>query len=338
MKPKVVSTFSGCGGSCLGYRRAGCEVVLASDFEENAVKTCKMNFQTPVWKENIRDMTGKKILDFIGMNKGELDIFDGSPPCTSFSMAGKREEGWGKEYKHASETQVQRSDDLFFEYIRLIRELQPKMFVGENVRGLLMGAAKEYYHKIMKAMRNSGYEVTCLDLNAKNFEVPQSRPRVFFIGIRKDLFKGWAWPFNTFPLQTVRDVVIDKPCIMTKEQLEKARRPFVVSINAKYLKKMKQGEQASKYHPTGSLFSYIRAHADKPCPTILAGGFNQMMHPFEDRAFTVPEIKRICSFPDDFKFISDQDGWLRMGNSVPPNLTKNVVKHLLESAQLEVLA
>ena len=335
MKPKVVSTFSGTGGSCLGYKRAGCEVLLASDFEQKAVDTYKMNFDTPIWKSNIRDMTGDKVLDFIGLERGELDIFDGSPPCTSFSMSGKREKGWGKDYKHASETQSQRADDLFFEYIRMIGELKPKMFIGENVRGLIMGSAKEYYHRIMKDMRAQGYEVNCLDLNAKNFQVPQSRPRVFFVGIRKDLFKGWAWPFATHPIITVRQAVIDNPVVHTEEQLEKARRPFKVSINAKYLIQMKQGEQASKYHPTGSLFSYVRSHADKPCPTITAGGFNQMFHPLEDRAFTIPEIKRICSFPDDFKFINDNDAWLRMGNSVPPNFTKNVAGHVLDSIGME---
>lgn len=331
MKPKVVSTFSGCGGSCLGYKRAGCEVVLASDFEENAVKTYEMNHDNPVWKANIRDMTGKKVLDFIGLEKGELDIFDGSPPCTSFSMAGQREKGWEKEYKHASETQVQRADDLFWEWIRLIHEMKPKMFVGENVRGLIMGTAKQYYHKIMHDLRKEGYEVTCLDLNAKNFEVPQSRPRIFFIGIRKDLFNGWAWPFMTHKIITVKEAIIDKPVKITEAQLEKAMQPFKTWADAPYMKMCKPGEQVSKYHPKGNSFSTVRAPLNKPCPTILAGGYQRTLHPLEDRALTTPEIVRLSSFPDDFKWISDKDGWLRMGNSVPPNLTKNVAKHLLDS-------
>lgn len=111
----VVSTFSGRGGSSIGYTLAKCKILLAIDFEPNAVKTYKLNFpKTNVWKADIREITGNAILKEIGLKKGELDIFDGSPPCTPFSVAGKREKGWNKVYKHGSESKAQRADDLFF--------------------------------------------------------------------------------------------------------------------------------------------------------------------------------------------------------------------------------
>jgi len=177
---KVVSTFSGCGGSSLGYKRAGYEVQLAIDFEENAVRTYADNFpETLVWQKNIRDITGKMILDELGIKKGELDLFDGSPPCTPFSSAGKRTKGWNTSYKHSSESTSQRADDLFFEYTRLIGELNPKAFVGENVRGLILGKARGYFNLILREMKSLGYEVKVFDVMAKDFEVPLTRLRQY---------------------------------------------------------------------------------------------------------------------------------------------------------------
>lgn len=182
----VVSTFSGCGGSSLGYRMAGFKVLAALEFVDAAVETYKANFPTTtVITKDIRDVSPKDILKEIGLEPGELDVLDGSPPCASFSMAGKRQNGWGK-VKNYSDT-VQRSDDLFFEFIRLIEGLSPKVFVAENVEGLLRGKAKGYFKRIIEMMRSAGYSVKCGLLDASYYGVPQSRKRAIFIGVRNDL-------------------------------------------------------------------------------------------------------------------------------------------------------
>jgi len=322
----VVSTFAGCGGSSLGYKRAGCNVSLAIDFEENAVKTYRMNFpKTTVWKRNIREVTGKEILKQIGLKAGQLDIFDGSPPCTPFSMAGKREDGWNKEYHHSSESKSQRTDDLFFEYIRLIDELKPKSFIGENVRGLIQGKAKGYFNIIFRKMRDTGYVVKAFDVNAKHFDVPQSRPRVIFIGIRNDLApKVW-------PKLTTKKIISFQTAIknlkIPEDELIKSRKVMNWPSVNKYLPRMKPGEKISKYHPKGNQFSWVRLSMGKPSPTIDTRCY-QRFHPTENRSLTPAELKRIASFPDNFKFLSFEDAWVRIGNSVPPNLMMNMAEYL----------
>ncbi len=137
----VVSTFSGCGGSCLGYRMAGYRVLYANEFIKAAQETYKANHPNSILDSNdVRQIRPEEILERINLKKGELDLFDGSPPCASFSISGKREKGWGVEKKY-SDTK-QRVDDLFYEYARILRGLQPKVFVAENVAGLVIGTAK----------------------------------------------------------------------------------------------------------------------------------------------------------------------------------------------------
>jgi len=326
----VISTFSGCGGSCLGYIRAGLDVRLAMDFEKAAVETYRLNFKTPIIRENIREISGKKLLDTAGLETLEDGILDGSPPCGSFSMAGIREEGWGKSYKHGSESFVQRSDDLFFEYIRLIHELRPMAFIAENVRGLILGAAKGYFNEILEAMKKEGYVVRALDLNAKNFEVPQSRPRIVFIGIRQDRFKGWPLLFTKKPI-TVAEAL--EGVQNSPEDIGEAARVMKTKVMSRYVRLIKPGESASKYHYKGSFFGMTRLHPNKPSPTIITTGGTMLIHPYEDRYLTIPELKRLSTFPDGFRFKTIGDARIRIGNSVPPNLMKNVAKYAMEVLQ-----
>lgn len=322
----VVTTFSGRGGSSLGYNLAKCKILLALDFEPNAVKTYQLNFpNTPVWKANIREITGEKILKEIKLKKGDLDILDGSPPCTSFSIAGKQEKGWNKIYKHGSESIAQRSDDLFFEFIRLIKELQPKSFIAENVKGMISGVSKGYFNLILKEMKKLNYEVIVFNLNAKDFEVPQSRPRIVFIGIRKDLFKKFP-PLKTFKPISFQEAT--KNLKIPKDDLMASIKAIERNSIKKYLKYVKQGENFQKYHPKDNQFTYVKVRNDSPCPTITAGGYLQLFHPTENRALTVAEAKRLTTFPDDYKFLSLADGWLGIGNSVPPKLIMHIANYV----------
>ena len=183
----AASTFSGCGGSSTGYRMAGFKLLWASEFIDAARDSYKANAapHTIVDGRDIREVQPEDILKATGLNPGELDLFDGSPPCASFSTAGKREAGWGKVKKYSDKEQ--RTDDLFFEYSRLIRGLQPKTFVAENVSGLIKGTAKGYFLEILKELKSCGYRVSCKVLDAQWLGVPQARQRTIFIGVREDL-------------------------------------------------------------------------------------------------------------------------------------------------------
>ena len=190
---RAVSTFSGCGGSSLGYRMAGFKVVWASEFIPAAAEVYRANHpHTILDTRDIRKVEAQDILAATGLKVGELDLLDGSPPCASFSTAGKREKHWGKAKKY-SDT-VQRVDDLFFEYVRLLEGLRPRAFVAENVSGLVKGVAKGYFLEILAKLKACGYRVGCKVLDAQWLGVPQARQRTIFIGVREDLAKEPAFP------------------------------------------------------------------------------------------------------------------------------------------------
>lgn len=183
----VVSTFSGCGGSSLGYRMAGFRVLLASEFVEAARDSYRANMRpgTHLDERDIREVTPESVLKIIGMKPGELDLLDGSPPCASFSTAGKRQRDWGAVKKYSDTSQ--RTDDLFFEFARLLKGIQPKTFVAENVSGLVKGTAKGYFLEILKELKACGYRIACKVLDAQWLGVPQQRQRCIFVGVRNDL-------------------------------------------------------------------------------------------------------------------------------------------------------
>jgi DNA (cytosine-5)-methyltransferase 1 len=209
----AASTFSGCGGSSTGYRMAGFRVLYASEFIPEAQATYRANAApyTYLDERDIRDVTAGDLLGKAGVKAGELDLLDGSPPCASFSTAGKRHKGWGVE-KAYSDT-VQRSDDLFFEFARLVKGVQPRVFVAENVSGLVKGSAKGYFMEIMKALKGCGYRVEAKLLDAQWLGVPQARQRLIFVGVRDDLGKAPAFPSPLPYRYSVRDAL---PWIVTQ--------------------------------------------------------------------------------------------------------------------------
>ena len=183
----LVSLFSGAGGSCLGARWAGFETLWASEFIESARDVYRANHPTPVVDErDIRDVDPDELLKTIGKQRGEVDVLEGSPPCASFSMAGKRDRGDWTAPKVYSET-TQRVDDLFHEFARILEGVQPRAFVAENVPGLVIGKAKGYFVEIFKRLESAGYAVAARVLDAQWLGVPQRRRRLIFVGTRVDL-------------------------------------------------------------------------------------------------------------------------------------------------------
>jgi len=201
----VVSTFSGTGGSCLGFKQAGYANVFASEFVPAARESYEANFPgTPVDGRDVRELTGDDIRKATGLEA--FDVLEGSPPCASFSMSGKRDEGWGSVRKY-SDTK-QRVDDLFWEFARLLGEVRPRAFVAENVPGLATGVAKGYYLRIMSELRSKGYVTDVRLLDAQWLGVPQRRKRLVIVGFRERAdMEAFTWPVPLPYRYTIRDAL-----------------------------------------------------------------------------------------------------------------------------------
>ena len=134
---KMVGTFSGCGGSTTGYKLAGFDVVYAAEFDNDSLASYRLNYpDANLWTQDIRALTGPRILEETGLKVGELDLLEGSPPCSKFSMSGVRQRTWGKTTESDSEREQANVEDLFFEYLRLVGDLMPRAVCAENVPGL----------------------------------------------------------------------------------------------------------------------------------------------------------------------------------------------------------
>ena len=192
--PTVVSLFAGCGGSSLGYKQAGYDVRLAVEWDTGAADVYRRNFpETNIFEGDIADLTAEEALRVTALEPGELDVLDGSPPCQGFSMAGRRK---------FSDTR----NRLFEEYVRMLEVFKPKMLVMENVSGLRKGKMKLIFAEMTKALKDTGYKVSCRELNAWWYGVPQDRRRLIWVGVREDLAAepGHPEPTVTVPVSAGR--------------------------------------------------------------------------------------------------------------------------------------
>ena len=304
-----ISTFSGCGGSSTGVKMAGVKVLVATEFIKPAIETYKANHKgTKVLGDDIRKVDWEAVRKEFKLKRGQLDFSEGSPPCKSFSTAGTKSEGWGEEKKY-SENVSQRTDDLFYEEMRKLSEFMPKVFVCENVKGMVEGDAKGYFLEILRDLKAVGYNVRAQVLNAARLGVPQARERIIFVGVRDDLAKKGHMP--VFPKPHKHEIYVTD-----------------VLPHIAYLKSKKNGMM--KYVP-----------ATCPSPTIVAsdgmnsetagfstGGFIETIEG-ERRKYTIEELKKIFTFPEDFVFTGNyRQQFERIGRSVPPLMMYEVVKTL----------
>lgn len=307
--PTVISTFAGGGGSSLGYSMAGYRELLAVEWDNNAVETFRLNFpDVPVYHGDIVKLSVEECLKLAGIKPGELDLLDGSPPCQGFSTAGKR-------------IMDDPRNQLFREYIRLLRGLQPKVFVMENVSGMVKGKMKLIFVEILKELKASGYRVSARLMNAMYFNVPQSRERMIFIGVREDLGIEPSHPRAEGRPVTVKsafDCLRDNP----KERvnlLSDSKTLLQMSV-------VRPGKRCQIHH------SHHRLTWEQAAPTIDRGGgagAYHVWHPSQQRPITVSEVKRIASFPDEFRFTGQiNDVFERIGNSVPPLLSRSIARHI----------
>lgn len=331
----VASLFAGGGGSSTGYRMAGYRVAYANEFVPSAAETYRANAapHTIVDTTDVREVPGSRILAAAG---GSLDVLDGSPPCASFSMAGKRHAGWGQE--HAYSGRIQRTDDLFDEYTRLVGEVRPRAFVAENVTGLTRGVAHGYLRRTLAGLAAHGYRVRARTLDASWLDVPQGRQRLIIVGVREDVGLD---PVHPAPLP-YRRVLTDA--------VPSARGVWCGGFQA-----YSKGETGGRYlvpadsHPVSTLgASLISGSGRGPSASIAVTPDDRTAEDPEtgyrlDRApsaavryprerfryLTLAECRAVCGFPPDYVLTgTHQQRWERLGRSVPPLMMKAVAARL----------
>jgi DNA (cytosine-5)-methyltransferase 1 len=334
-KGTVFSCFACGGGSTMGYKLAGFDVIGCNEIDIKLAKMYEKNHHPKyIFNTDIRNMLNA---DDLPQELYQLDILDGSPPCTSFSSSGKRESTWGKSKKFREGQTEQTLDDLFFVFIKLAKKLQPKVIISENVSAMLIGNAKRYANRVYDDMTDAGYLVSHYVLNAMHYGIAQSRERVFFIGIRNDIVEQIADSveniFGSFQLSIQKH-----PRLIPFSEI---RQDIGTSISnpltEHYLdlwKRTLPGDNFGSAHEKGSCFNECKAHLNKPLPTIRASGL-----PFdykEPRRIYLEELLLAFSFPMDYDFDGLNPGYV-CGMSVPPLLIKAIAVAVSEQI-LEITA
>jgi DNA (cytosine-5)-methyltransferase 1 len=287
----VFGTFICGGGSTMGYKLAGFNHLGGVEIDPKIAKVYQLNHKPKhLFLEDIRKFVKRSDIPEELYN---LDLLDGSPPCSSFSMAGNREKDWGKKkvFKEGQAEQV--LDDLFFEYIALAKKLQPKIVLAENVKGLIQGNAKLYVKRIFKAFDEAGYNVQLFLLNAASMGVPQKRERVFFICQRKDL-------------------KLPKLELRFSEEVIKLKDFYTTVLKGK----------GQNY--TESRFGDVMVNLNDSCGTIVT--INRYWVN-ENELLSKESIQQIGTYPLDYDFQDVEPKYL-IGMSVPPVMTAQIANQI----------
>jgi DNA (cytosine-5)-methyltransferase 1 len=378
----VISCFAGGGGSSTGYRLAGANILLINEFVEEAISTYQANFpDTKVLVDDIKKYSSDDFLEMAGIKVGELDLLDGSPPCSAFSLAGKRDKGWEgyvedtressidletgevvqtgelkkkDGIKKYSEDKIQESiEDLFLEYIRIAKGIQPKVIVAENVKGITFGESKKKLLEFINDFERIGYEVSYQVMNAADYGTPQARERTIFICVRKDVAETIGLNFmnisGIFPTKTVTKHVTMREAfedIENDPEEIKMLTEFVEgSFQNKFLsflpfnpeKPIKPSDkQFREFNPKGSCFNMIRPAPDLPSPTLTQQGqkkgLSGVFHYAENRKPTIVEFKRLMGMPEDFILTGDFDQQAeRLGRMVAPKMMKEIANSIYKN-------
>lgn len=311
---KVFSCFHCGGGSTMGYKLAGYEVLGGVEIDPEMSKIYVEN-HNPKYEYLMGVQKFKNIPnEELPKELFDLDILDGSPPCSSFSMAGSREKKWGVKKKFREGQAEQVLDDLFFDFIDVAEKLKPKVVVAENVKGLIQGNARGYVKQIFKRFREAGYSCQLFLLNAAAMGVPQKRERTFFIANRIGS-KKLELVFNEQVI-SVSDAISD----CKKSWLPKLRKSL-----ADYWHLIEPGKSVASVNSSGSNFARIKLHPKKPANTQNAD--LPAMHWSEKRHINIAESLRIQSFPDDFD-VEDKRSHYICGMSVPPFMMQRVADQI----------
>lgn len=330
---KILSLFSGCGGLDLGFEKAGFDIPIANEFDKNIWKTFEVNHpQTKLLKEDIRKIDAKTL-------PKDIDGIIGGPPCQSWSEAGSLkgiEDDRGK---------------LFFEYIRILKSVQPKFFLAENVSGMLADRHSEAVKNIIKMFEECGYDVSLTLVNAKDYGVAQERKRVFYIGFRKDLNIKFDFPKGSTEDDnnkiTLRDIIWDLQDSAVPAGEKNQHNPNAINNNEYFI---------GSYSPIFMSRNRVKSW-DEQAFTVQASGRQCQIHPqapkmikvdkndcrFVEgkenlyRRMTIREVARVQGFPDNFKFVynNTNDAYKMIGNAVPVNLAYEVACAIKKSISIK---
>lgn len=316
--PTVVSLFAGAGGSSLGYSMAGYRELLAVEWDEHAAACLRRNFpDVAVHHGDVTQLT-HAVLD---LEPGQLDVLDGSPPCQGFSLTGKRQLDDPR-------------NQLFRQYVRLLRAWQPRAFVMENVAGMAVGKMRTIFAEIRAELRDAGYDIAACELVASYYRVPQRRKRIIIVGTRQDLRGKPGHPLPISTALTVGEALID---LVDPGLVRRA-----TGKTALLLPHIRPGEDGAhlllRHDKAGSYFSTRRLRADRPSCNIEANQRSCYIHPRHNRLLGTRELARLCSFPDEYDWADSTPIQIqaRLGNAVPPLLMRAIathVRHLLDSAK-----
>lgn len=323
----VMSTFACGGGSSMGYKRAGCTIVAANDIDPEMAWHYKRNLHPPLYYLcPIRDLLTADLPPELF----NLDILDGSPPCSTFSMAGSREDAWGKD-KHFREGQAKQVlSDLFFDWIALVERLRPKVAIAENVKGMLLGNAKGYTRMVVRELGRIGYRVQVFLVNAADCGVPQKRERVFFCCVRADVSSADLMLAPRHQWVSAGEATTDLQNLTAEERTTTL---LTASFDRKWWPLTQPGHDygvaVAKAQQGIKLFNHKKLSADAPALT-LAADASKFKHWSEPRTLTFREWKRLGSFPDDYHAKSDKVGKYMVGMSVPPKMAEVVARAVCE--------
>lgn len=334
-KGKVFSCFACGGGSTMGYKLAGFDVLGCNEIDPKMIEAYKANHNPKyAYLEPIQTF---KLREDLPQELFELDILDGSPPCSSFSMSGNRGKDWGKEKVFREGQAEQILDTLFFDFIDLAKKLQPKVVIAENVKGLMLGDAIGYVRDIYREFDLAGYYVQHWLLNGSKMGIPQKRERVFFIALRKDLAEPFLYQKDMFTVAPFLKLEFKEPEIPFKE-IEVSETKFGIKEcspdQKKWWELTNEGCSFAENHPKGSWFNSAKVHRDKPINTVAASArasASGFYHYSEPRHLNVEEYQLAGTYPMDYNFTEfNTNPVYLIGMSVPPVMTAQIAKQVYE--------
>ena len=322
---KVMTTFSCGGGSSMGYRLAGYEVVAANDIDS----VMRDHYITNLHPQHyflcpISDLLKRDLPDELF----HLDVLDGSPPCSTFSLAGNREADWGK-LKHFREGQAKQVlSDLFFDYLDLVERLRPRVAVAENVKGMLLGNAKGYAKLVIDRLRQIGYRPQAFLINSADCGVPQRRERTFFCAIREDIQAPRLTLLPKMTWVSAAEAIADVQDLTPQEIAQTRPAPSALHL----WPHAKPGEDFATVHlrlgEKDSQFNQAFLDGSLPAVTIHSQAGGHFYHWDSCRKFTLRELIRFSTFPEDYQFRSRNTGSYIMGMSVPPRMMRFVASEI----------
>lgn len=319
-KGKVFSTFACGGGSSMGYKLAGFDVIGCNEIDPALFKIYiknlkpKYSYLGPIQEFKLRNDFPDEMYN--------LDILDGSPPCSSFTLSGVRSRDWGikKKFQEGQEKQI--LDTLFFDFIDLAEKLKPKVVMAENVTGILMTQAQKYVRKIYKDLDAAGYICQHWTLDASEMGVPQQRKRVFFIALRKDLAEQFLYQANLFEQKPYLELVFHEKPIPFSEIEEGLGAPLTPAFR-KWWELVGPGEYLCKHHPKGSYFNSFRVHPHQVLRTVTATIGAKLIHHTEPNEVSIKNLIQASTFPLDYDFGESKPKYV-VGMSVPPIMVARI--------------